>query len=103
MSQEAGGQVAVSAAPFLDNECGGKVGLFGGVVVEVNGQRVRQAVIGARHRLVIVPDLSPAEPVEDGIDVGQVRDYYQTMASADYRLAHPDRKSTRLNSSHGDI
>src|SRR5712692_5130243 len=70
MSQEAGGQVAVAAAPFLDNECGGKVGLFGGVVVEVNGQRVRQAVIGARHRLVVVPNLSPAEPVEDGIDVG---------------------------------
>ena len=50
MSQEAGGQVAVSAAPFLDDECGGKIGLFGCVVVEVNGQRVRQAVIGARHR-----------------------------------------------------
>src|SRR2546422_9568056 len=57
-------------SPFLDDECGGKVGLFGGVVVEVNGQRVRQAVIGARHRLVVVPDPAPTEPVEDGIDVG---------------------------------
>src|SRR5207245_1564827 len=70
MSQEAGGQVAVSAAPFLDNECGGKVGLSGRLVVVVHSQRVRQAVIGARHRLVVVPDLSPSEPVEDGIDVG---------------------------------
>ena len=70
MSQEAGGQVAVAAAPFLDNECGGKVGLCGCVVVKVNSQGVRQAVIDARHRLVVVPDLSPAEPVEDGIDVG---------------------------------
>ena len=70
MGQEAGGQVAVPAAPFLDNECGGKVGLFGCVVAEVNGQRVRQAIIGARHRLVVVPDPAPAEPVEEGIDVG---------------------------------
>src|SRR5437016_7177389 len=69
MSQEAGGQVAVSAAPFLDNECGGKVGLFGRVVVVVHSQRVRQTVIGARHRLIVVPDLSPSEAVEDGIDV----------------------------------
>src|SRR5216684_3375324 len=28
------------------------------------------AAISARHRLVVVPDLSPAEPVEDGIEVG---------------------------------
>src|SRR3989454_10169247 len=70
MSQEAGGQVAVSAAPFLDNESGRKVGLFSCVVVVVHSQRVRQAVIGARHRLVVVPDLSPSESVEDGIDVG---------------------------------
>src|SRR2546422_7140591 len=69
MSQEAGGQVAVSAAPFLDNESGRKVGLFSCVVVVVHSQRVRQAVIGARHRLVVVPDLSPSESVEDGIDV----------------------------------
>src|SRR5713101_3901201 len=39
------------------------------IFVIVNSQRVRQAVIGARHRLVVVPDLSPAEPVEDGIEV----------------------------------
>src|SRR2546422_5498198 len=52
-------------SPFLDDECGGKVGLFGGVVVEVNGQRVRQAVIGARHRLVVVPDPAPAERSEE--------------------------------------
>src|SRR5206468_11634218 len=69
MSQEASGQVAVSAPPFLDNECGGNVGLFGRVVVVVHSQRVRQSVIGARHRLIVVPDLSPSEGVEDGIDV----------------------------------
>src|SRR5206468_6597238 len=80
MSQEASGQVAVSAPPFLDNECGGNVGLFGRVVVVVHSQRVRQSVIGARHRLIVVPDLSPSEGVEDG-----------------------DRKSTRLNSSHDQI
>src|SRR5713226_8433053 len=40
------------------------------IFVIVNSQRVRQAVIGARHRLVVVPDLSSSEPVEDGIDVG---------------------------------
>src|SRR5437867_7442224 len=40
------------------------------IFVIVNGQGVRQAVIGARHRLVVVPNPAPAEPVEDRIDVG---------------------------------
>src|SRR5207247_7942813 len=40
------------------------------IFVIVNSEGVRQAVIGACHRLVVVPDLTPAEPVEEGIDVG---------------------------------
>src|SRR5438445_9296564 len=70
MSQEAGGQVAVAAAPFLDDQRRRQVlSRLVGLVV-VRSQRVRQAVIGARHCLVVVPDPAPAEPVKDGIEVG---------------------------------
>ena len=70
MRQEAGGEIAVSAAPFMNHERWWKLFLIPVGLVKFLRQSVRQSIVTTGECLVEVLDAAATQSVEHGVEVG---------------------------------